>query len=79
MISIGKMVTMRGNLYYFHGHRQTDDIEEMSTMIQMMENRSFPELNDRPFGKEFEDSKDEFYLLDVQLALYYRRHYKKIK
>ena len=79
MILIGKMVTMRGNLYYFHGYRQTDDIEEMSTMIQIMENGSFLELNDRPFGKEFEDDKDEFYLLDVQLALYYRRQYKKMK
>ena len=79
MILIGKMVTMRGNLYYFHGYRQTDDIEEMSTMIQIMENGSFLELNDRPFGKEFEDDKDEFYLLDFQLALYYRRQYKKMK
>ena len=73
------MVTMRGNLYYFHGHRQTDDIEEMSTMIQIMENGFFLELKDRPFGKEFEDDNDEYSLLDFQLALYYRRQYKKIK
>ena len=70
---------MRGNLYYFHGYRQTDDIEEMSTMIQIMENGFYIELKDRPFGKEFEDDKDEFYLLDFQLALYYRRQYKKMK
>ena len=44
-----------------------------------MENGFFLELKDRPFGKEFEDDNDEYTLLDFQLALYYRRQYKKTK
>ena len=75
---IGKMVTMRGKLYYFHGHRQDDNIDEMSSMVQIFKNGSFLMLENRPFGQEFEDDYLEFTLLKVQPSLYYRRQYKEI-
>ena len=72
------MVTMRGKLYYFHGHRQDDNIDEMSSMVQIFKNGSFLMLENRPFGQEFEDDYLEFTLLKVQPSLYYRRQYKEI-
>ena len=54
-------------------------IDEMSSMIQITENGFYLELEEKPFGQEFEEDRDEFSLLNVQLAIYYRRQYKKIK
>ena len=71
------MVTMRGNLYYIHGPNH--DIDEMSPIIQIMEFGSFVELEDRPFGQEFDENINEFSILKVQPALYYQRQYRKIK
>ena len=66
---------MRGSLYYFHGHRQDDNIDEMSSMVKIFENGSFFMLENKPFGQEFEDDVLEFSFLKVQPLLYYRRQY----
>ena len=77
LYSKGKLVAMRGNLYYFHGYRQHENIEEMSSMIQFFENGTFVMLEDRPFGQEFEEDFHQYVLVQVQPVLYYRRQYKE--
>ena len=72
------MFAVRGNLFYFHGHRLHENINEMSSMIQIFENGTFVILEDKPFGQEFEDDFHQFALVEVQPALYYRRQYKEI-
>ena len=73
----GNLVSLRGNIYYFHGY--TSDTCKMLPVYQIFENGTSLELPfDPPFEKELAQDHDWFSPVDIKTALYYRRFYTKM-
>ena len=74
----GNLVSLRGNMYYFHGY--SSDTDKMLPVYQIFENGTSLELPfDPPFEKELAKDHDLFALNNpIKTALYYRRFYTKM-
>ena len=74
----GNLVSLRGNMYYFHGY--SSDTCKMLPVYQIFENGTSLELHfDPPFEKELAQDHDLFALSNpIKTALYYRRFYTKM-
>ena len=74
----GNLVSLRGNMYYFHGY--SSDTDKMLPVYQIYENGTSLELPfDPPFEKELAQDHDLFALDNpIKTTLYYRRFYTKI-
>ena len=73
----GNLVSLRGNMYYFHGY--SSDTCKMLPVYQIFENGTSLELPfDPPFEKELAQDHDQFALIRIKTALYYRRFYTKM-
>ena len=71
------MVSLRGNMYYFHGY--SSDTCKMLPVYQIFENGTSLELHfDPPFEKELAQDHDLFVSNPIKTALYYRRFYTKM-
>ena len=74
----GNLVSLRGNMYYFHGY--SSDTYKMLPVYQIFENGTSLELPfDPPFEKELAQDHDLFALDNpIKTTLYYRRFYTKM-
>ena len=74
----GNLVSLRGNIYYFHGY--SSDTYKMLPVYQIFENGTSLELPfDPPFEKELAQDHKLFGLDNpIKTALYYRRFYTKM-
>ena len=74
----GNLVSLRGNMYYFHGYNS--DTSKMLPVYQIFENGTLLELPfDPPFEKELAQDHDLFAMVVIKTALYYRRFYTKME
>ena len=74
MFHVGSLITLRGNLYYFHWHNK--DTNGMSPVYKILENGTGLELNvEPPFIQEFNVDPVNYGLFTFKNAMYYRRNY----
>ena len=72
----GNLVSLRGNMYYFHGY--STDTYKMLPVHQIFENGTSLELPyDPPFEKELSLDHNLLAMVHIKTALYYRRFYTK--
>ena len=72
----GNLVSLRGNMYYFHGY--SSDTSKMLPVYQIFENGTSLELPyDPPFEKELSLDHNLLAMAQIKTALYYRRFYTK--
>ena len=72
----GNLVSLRGNMYYFHGY--STDTYKMLPVHQIFENGTSLELPyDPPFEKELSLDHNLLAMVHIKTALYHRRFYTK--
>ena len=70
----GNLVSLRGNMYYFHGYNS--DTSKMLPVYQIFENGTSLKLPyDPPFEKELSLDHNLLAMAQFKTALYYRRFY----
>ena len=78
MSAFGKLITMRGNLYYFHDLASPDPKYSIGAINRILSNGTMIDLKvDKPFLNEYDiDDDTTFWINFIQLVPFSRRFFK---
>ena len=77
----GKLITMRGNLYYFHDLASPDPNDSIGAINHILRNGTMIDLKvDKPFLNEYDiDDDTTFWINFIQLVPFSRRFFKNAR
>ena len=82
LVAFGKMINLRGSLYYFHDLASPKQYQHdsMGSIYQILENGTMIDLKmDKPFIKEFNiNDYGAFRIQAIQLAPFIRRIFRNV-
>ena len=78
---VGKLITMRGNLYYFHDLASPNPKDSIGAINHILRNGTMIDLKvDKPFLNEYDiDDDTTFWIYFIQLVPFNRRFFKNVK
>ena len=79
--AFGKLITMRGNLYYFHDLASPNPKDSIGAINHILRNGTMIDLKvDKPFLNEYDiDDDTTFWIYFIQLVPFNRRFFKNVK
>ena len=77
----GKLITMRGNLYYFHDLASPEPKNSIGAINRILRNGTMIDLKvDKPFLNEYDIDDDTTFWIDfIQLVPFSRRFFKNAR
>ena len=82
LATFGKLITLRGNLYYFHdlANPSQYQYDSMGSIYHILENGTMIDLErDKPFINEFDiNDYEAFRIQTIQLTPFIRRYFKNV-
>ena len=82
LVTFGKLINLRGNLYYFHDLASPNQYQydSMGSIYHILENGTMIDLErDKPFINEFDiNDYEAFRIQTIQLTPFIRRYFKNV-
>ena len=82
LVNFGKLINLRGNLYYFHDLASPNQYQydSMGSIYHILENGTMIDLErDKPFINEFDiNDYEAFRIQTIQLTPFIRRYFKNV-